>query len=1347
MNHRKRQATYITPTHLTGARRRAVPLGVALTSLLLVLTFIISTLPTNLLQSPVAHADTRSDFEAAAQDFGVNGGEGQENFEEKITEVFDDSRGRDWKTNPPAVPQFDYALWRLFSTNYMNRVDRAVPAGTFPSPSSLPVRNSICNANDPGRGTINYHNCDIPNITTEFLQSIVALVDPTGVQGATVQSAEVAHRFGLPSTIPTPDVPVDPAARSVKYTGLELLGYNMRYTTYLGEWDNIKVMTSARALSNFGLMDTLHLGVQAVINGITGGLQAGINGFIDGWRNGGPLGALWGGITSTLGGAASGVILTVLDTSDYNVYNTMAWYRSGFGSTLYTGAELTQVEVQSNLYIMIMEYLNANGPEAAQLPPDFLAIRNAPPEPLDDISSCVITTVDAVTGEERSQVWGASSTAPGPSQAACQLQAESVEGTASWSVDGTQQGETLQEWRDKNGTFFNTASQYGVACTIDTSSESNRASKLVAFYSCWPGAWEARTPEILRNEQTTIAQDWYLQLLGYDAIMNWLSQKKEFNVNAPWNRFACTDSKGEKIQVKVVKTGYSTEDLYQYKMVYKNDGSGQVNPGCDPLRPPIQDGYFGNGYPSNGQPGTDTRRELVQPMSLGKLFFDQTAAGTNLANGGLAVSQFVTQLTNTILDFSFSPIMDKLGLKDQIIIFVEAFRDSIFFPLVFLLLALGGLTVLIDAGRKRTYGRGLISLLLIMGTFFLSVIALMRMDLILKVVDEGPAYIETAIVGTIFGFGNGSDDLCIATQSGGTQLYGLKDEPLPFNPQSNVRTLSCEVWRVWVFDPWVAGQFGTGYDSLYAATSGQPLRMSNSNTALVGDASVVMGGGVTVKNWALYQATVMASGTSTTPDPGKVTGSFPKDIYRLVDLQGGPNNGAASDGRYFHAWSGQDPSARVVISLISVPSAIVGLLAVGSFALSKIILTFTSLIMLLFLPFMLLIGVHPTFGRMQLKGYIGTILSLMYQRIVLVTLLAVMLRVLIGFSSTGGNPAFNAFMALIIGLLFLFNKKTILEYAHADTSRTMGQHFTSSFAKGPAGAMAGMLPLSARNRLSQGQVALRAGVGGALGGFIVGGAAGARKGVEAQGGHGARREERKQRRAGFGLVQSFASAADEARADLRRPTSDWRVGKSMDAVRKDIEGKAVKEKSAAGMVNPETSKVELREWRPNTTGSGKEYKDLRRMVDLQAKIEDLQAKIKATPEEATLPPMDLKAPTPQKLREQVQAAQGHLTPDEAQLKEWEDEYEALVEKQVQSYYEELREDPEKNVYTFNPLQAMNNDLARMKREMQLARESLAGRAGDYRDQEVRVKEFRADKDLLKEYRSGLKDEWVRDDYA
>jgi hypothetical protein len=405
-----------------------------------------------------------------------------------------------------------------------------------------------------------------------------------------------------------------------------------------------------------------------------------------------------------------------------------------------------------------------------------------------------------------------------------------------------------------------------------------------------------------------------------------------------------------------------------------------------------------------------------------------------------------------------------------------------------------------------------------------------RPEAMLKAVDEIPAMVEQAVVGSIFSAGsNAEDEVCTATGTATAPTgTGLKGESLSYDPKSGTRSLMCENWRVFAFTPYIYGQWGTNFDSLYANNTSKPEKMQNTNEALVGNAGVNMGGGRTVNNWGLYQLDVLSSGTSTDRNFSKPSGFVDSAFYRLVDLQAGPNNGAGTESRYLQNWSGNNGFERSIAGVLSAIVGIIGMVTIVSFSIAKIEITFVSTLMLMFLPVMLLIGLHPTAGRMKLKGYIGTLASLMVQRVVIVIMLSIMLKIVIGVGTASTGYLLIAFTTTAVCVLFLMKKKEILGMISKSFGDKFGA-FGAGIVDNPRSAVASWMPLSVRNYAAQTRTTGVSIAAGAVGGYLSG--AGAVQGAKRAADLEVQKLKNIQRRKGYGFAQSTFIAAEAGKKD------------------------------------------------------------------------------------------------------------------------------------------------------------------------------------------------------------------------
>lgn len=936
------------------------------------------------------------------------------------------------QTRAPADPNsFDALFYRLFIPQYMNSTPSAVS-------TTDSGRTAGCNAPETGKGTVVYHNCDVPNISGEIIQDIVRFVIPSGAYGAAQQSAKsIAPSFGLPtSALPgNGQVPVNESARSNKYTALELFGYNLNYTAYLGEWDYIKVFTEARAMSNFGVFDNLKLGGKAIIDGAVNAVNGATTGWTNGFDSGGLAGAIGGFFSGAFEGGTTGAINTILDTSDLNVFEQQAWYRSDFGATTYGARSMNSAELSAESLRWMNSMMNYYQPNKAVIPPDFPS-KNPPARPIEAISSCDV--ISTAAGEMAA--WGQRTTPPGVAEADCKTEGDRLKASLqaavdakakkdgkepvkisaasySFNLEGVQAQETIAAWSSKNSAFIAGMAKYGWNCALPAEgSYSARAGGIDAWYSCFSASYDELYEKALNAEKVKENNNYTDSIFGKFAgvFAGWYAaQNQQDNFNAAYNRFVCSDpANGKDI---LDSTGRNAR-------VYNKDGSLTGN--CAAIRAPIQDGLLGNGYKAGqDEPAQDTRRSEFSPVeSL------STALGNTAASMSLQVSVLATQLSNTILGLAFTPVLDALGIRDVVVSLIESFRDSMFMPLAVLIAALGALTIFWRAMRSKAYTEAFTSFLYIVAAFLLGVILLAKPAMTLKAIDEAPVLIENTVLTAMFG--DGADDkLCTATGSasgtgaGGKQIDGSKG----FDPNTSVRVLMCENWRSFAFTPWVFGQWGTGFEDLYANGYAPPgsQALTNTNQSLVGNAGVNFGGGQVVHNWATYQLAVTSVGTSTTSDSSRPTGVVNKNFFRIVDAQMGPNGGAGTDPTYAKSWSkfNGDTAAAALLGPVA---AIMGAIVVIGYTIAKLELVLVTIFLLVILPIMLLIGIHPTFGRQKLKAYGGTLLGLMIQRILLTILLGLLFKFMFSISASGASYLIIAIVSIVVAAIFIGYRKELL---------------------------------------------------------------------------------------------------------------------------------------------------------------------------------------------------------------------------------------------------------------------------------------------------------------------------------
>jgi hypothetical protein len=1013
------------------------------------------------------------------------------------------------------VTTFQGMLWSVFGVRYINDISEAnVPTATAPTAAKLGLADPdtavyACNTKQLGAGTAFYHNCDVPNLMTEFLQDAYGLFDRSGVQGAEAQNAYAGSLFGIPKNLPGDgSVPVNSDFRSEKYTGLELYGYSLPWTTYLGEWDHIKTQSEARLLSNFGFFDHIALTGSAIGGAIANGLTVALDNFSNQLGSTGNIFTAIGGFYSGFfQGAVAGGIAPVLDSSDLNVILSFAWYRVGYANTAYGLRQLSDSEMAAGIRLSFLQMMAQSNPDAAAIGEDLLSVADGGKKPRKPVAKCEVMTVATNAEDGRPMTVGfsevgkpsaaqlESSAYTGVTRAACETAAKAsmtkwttapnynnngptgaepkLNDFLRYDADGNRKGDTVGTWKSWNSAVLAKAAALGVDCSATYPNDAVLADSIwTDFKNCWGGTangtgtgytggpdatqpipspykWNEAANNEYEKNQGDNNTDWIENVLSQVMVQAYMQENQEaMNFNAPWRRYICLDDTGA--DMKSASTG---------TFVFAFTADGKVNPACGKeFRSPIQNGIFGNGYAggANTSPPNDTRHISNFGDPIGIVFAGTlTEVANQMQAGVMAIGQFATMISSEVISWTYMPILDSLGITDIIVNLIEGFRDSLFFPLAFMIVAGAACFILWSAFKNRAYREGFTSILMICAVYIMGAFLMYKSTETIDFVQRAPAVVEEAVVGTIFSASSvGNDELCTSTAAAVSTSGNIFGKMADTSASESTRELICNNWRTFTFTPWVYGQFGADFKELYAnGTTNIPSNAStweNTNESLVGSAGVNMGNGTVVSNWALYQLDTLKTGTATTADTTILNGRIDPNFYRIIDAQYGPNNGAGTETGFSTAWSGTDQGERFTIAITSSILAIFGAVVVISYSVTKIVITLLSTLMLVFLPFAFLMGLAPS-KRSKLKDYALSIVGMMIQRIVLIIVLSLFFVMLLTFASAGQGNYWNSFlMAMLICLVFWLWRKSIMGYVFSSIGNPQ---FGRQWREDPAAAM------------------------------------------------------------------------------------------------------------------------------------------------------------------------------------------------------------------------------------------------------------------------------------------------------
>lgn len=934
-------------------------------------------------------------------------------------------------------------------------------------------RKTACYWDSENQDLLN-HNCDVPSFGTELFQSIFRSRYPTGVKGG--QKTAAKTNFGIPAGLSKSGVPVEANARGSKFSALELYGYDLPYTVYNGEWDDIQVSTSARLLSNVGFFSKVRILGAGIWNGAMNLLNLVAGGFSFNplkWFKKGP-------------GFVGGLVSTVVDSSDMYVIGTRQWKRPFFTDTLYNAYYMSDMDIINKSQEDLKMYLVQEFFKKARSHPRLnKVIRFAP-----------VYNEGLYDGDGLQ--WGEDEHFPRFDYMSYRICLEyevdddgfETGACAVWETED----QTFARWKtaEPQVKYDEAANREGLVQTCFPDSDSYEELK-----KCWVEPWYDYSKPEMHFNNLVVKQ--IMDML----IQSYFLDNPKYDPTQQISHYVQANEQG------VPLGGWENKSSWKYLYDSVDSTGGKLAAGAKPVRPSIKGAMFGNGEKTESTDDRYLHFLKTKESPIGNTSF--------AANTFRSISQFMIKITNELISFSYDNIVSKLKLDIIVNKTVEKMTDGIFFPLAIIMAAITAVFTIAKFGRYPRAGLNSIAWLIIV--FMIAVALLSNPGKIIQTIEEVPTQIDNFLADVILFNADNNSELCSTT-----------------GKSSSIRSVQCTVWQLGIFTPWLEGQWGvTDYKKLDSSN------FNNSNRELVGDATVDMGGGVTEKNWALYQLENMKSGTITTDDPKDLEGVSSKALYRIVDLQVGPNHSAQSDGKYFSSWSGMNSDYRNEIQLLSILVSIMILLVIGAFSIYKIEVTFLALIKLLFMPIYMLKSMGPN-SKMKIIQYAGEWFALFIRRIFIGLFMLITLAVFQAMTRVNTPYTIMSIFLIIFMLLIRIYFRELLDIVAATSNKIEGQIGNYKKRAGEVNA----LPISARQLLSRKSRGLKEGVIGAATGAVIGAAYkignnakglnddskvmdAVKRGWEVGHDRGTLVEERKARKAGYGMLMNMARSSEAAK--------------------------------------------------------------------------------------------------------------------------------------------------------------------------------------------------------------------------
>lgn len=253
--------------------------------------------------------------------------------------------------------------------------------------------------------------------------------------------------------------------------------------------------------------------------------------------------------------------------------------------------------------------------------------------------------------------------------------------------------------------------------------------------------------------------------------------------------------------------------------------------------------------------------------------------------------------------------------------------------------------------------------------------------------------------------------------------------------------IGCQMWERLLFRPWVRGQFGADYEDLHDEN------LNNINEDWVGSPTVPLGDGQSINNWALFH---LSSQTDAHSQLGE--GNFPTrvngvnaDWWRVADALSNyheeetpvPNGVGetmveqvkSEPMEYWQSWVGNNTGERMGAAFIAILFGIAG--SAGPLVLSLYSAMYGFIITLLMMtsPLFMLFGTWGGKGEEIFKGWLSTLINMVFKRIgvsiLLILSLALTMNIMDLAYTIGIIKAF--ILMVLVTYIFIKNRSKLLD--------------------------------------------------------------------------------------------------------------------------------------------------------------------------------------------------------------------------------------------------------------------------------------------------------------------------------
>lgn len=443
---------------------------------------------------------------------------------------------------------------------------------------------------------------------------------------------------------------------------------------------------------------------------------------------------------------------------------------------------------------------------------------------------------------------------------------------------------------------------------------------------------------------------------------------------------------------------------------------------------------------------------------------DSTALNI-FSNGLFFVAKAIVTLTIVFIGLSFIDATELIGLSADgtaglttTKMFTDMF-NTVFTSFILISFLLTAVYLIYNGLFKRQLRMTLNALLKTIFIFIIAIIISINPSYWIGVPNKIATYGQALVLSAMTGvYDKGTDQPTLCNTDVASIYDGVDLDEVDANNENKIMTefekvnknmrslIGCQMWEQLLFKPWVRGQFGAEYEDLYADN------VDNINSSWVGNASVPIGNGKTIDNWALFQLSTQTNAHAQVGDsnfPTKVNG-VNADWWRIVDALSNYDEAETTDDisadygafqdtymapvnseptKFWQSWIGNNSIERIGSAIVAIVFGIVGSIAPLVFSFSSVLYGLGITLLMITSPLFLLFGTWAGKGQQLFNGWLSALINTVIKKIGISILLILSLSLTMGIMNLvytiGMIKSF--ILMVIVAILLIKNKNKLLD--------------------------------------------------------------------------------------------------------------------------------------------------------------------------------------------------------------------------------------------------------------------------------------------------------------------------------